>query len=138
MSLFNIFNLSGSSLSTQSQYLNTTAQNIANSGLIASSEAEAYRSRIPVFAAVLDEELGAGQTSGVRIVGTLASQDPIQREYLPQHPDADPEGFVYHSNVNVVEEMSNMIVSSRAYQSNVDVMNSAKQLLLRTLSIGRS
>ena len=138
MSLFSIFNMAGSSLSAQSQYLNTVAENISSAGVVAGSEAEAYRAKRPIFANILDAEMGNNQPGGVRVVGVIESQDPIQKEYLPEHPDADAQGFVYHSNVNVVEEMANMITSSRSYQSNVDVMNNAKQLLLRTLSIGRS
>ncbi len=137
MSLFNIFDISGSALQAQSVRLNTTSSNLANANSISSSTGETYRARHPVFAPIM-KDFGAQDSSvGVKVMGIVESQRPLRREYNPEHPLADEEGFIYLPNVNVVEEMANMISASRAYQTNVEVMNSAKQMLMRTLAIGQ-
>ena len=137
MSLFNVFDVSGSALQAQSVRLNTTSSNLANANSISSSTGETYRARHPVFAPMM-KDFGENDSSvGVRIMGIVESDKPLRREYDPKHPMADDEGFIYLPNVNVVEEMANMISASRAYQTNVEVMNSAKQMLLRTISLGQ-
>ena len=138
MSLFNVFDISGSALQAQSVRLNTTSSNLANANSISSSTGETYRARHPVFAPVLKDAFGE-QDAGVsvRVLGVVESQKPLRREHNPEHPQADEDGFIYLPNVNVVEEMANMISASRAYQTNVEVMNSAKQMLMRTLAIGQ-
>ncbi len=139
MSLFNIFDLAGSGLSAQALRLNVTASNLANADSVSSSVRETYRARHPVFAPArgfgraFDEAMGVG----VMVRGVVESRAPLPKEYHPGHPAADAEGYVYRSNVNVVEEMANMISASRTYQGNVEVVNAAKQMLLRTLSLGR-
>lgn len=141
MSLFRIFDIAGSAMSAQSVRLNTTASNLANASTVAGSAAEAYRARQPVFQTVLDQEAGAGGTAGasagVRVAGVVQTDAPPVRVHQPGHPAADAEGYVYLSNVNVVDEMVNMISASRTYENSVDVMNTSRQLLLRTLSIGQ-
>lgn len=134
MSLFGIFDISGSALQAQTLRLNTTASNMANIDSISSSTATTYRARQPVFAAQLDEAEDA--VAGVEVLGIVESQAPLRREYRPDHPLADQQGYVSLPNVNPVEEMANMISASRSYQSNVEVLNTSKQMLLRTLSLG--
>jgi len=137
MSLFNIFDVSGSALQAQSVRLNTTSSNLANANSISSSDGETYRARHPVFAPILKDFSEQDSSVGVRVLGVVESQSPLRREHNPEHPQADEEGFIYLPNVNVVEEMANMISASRAYQTNVEVMNSAKQMLMRTLAMGQ-
>jgi flagellar basal-body rod protein FlgC len=139
MSLFKVFDIGGSAMSAQALRLNVVASNLANAESAASSTGETYRARQPVFAAVLDAVRGGGTTpagGGVRVLGIVESQAPLRREYRPDHPLADAEGYVYLPNVNVIEEMANMISASRSYQTNAEVVNTVKQLLLRTLQLG--
>ncbi|MGD8925573.1 MAG: flagellar basal body rod protein FlgC [Thioalkalispiraceae bacterium] len=137
MSLFNIFDVSGSALQAESVRLNTTSSNLANANSISSSTGKTYRARQPVFAPMMKEFNDQGSSVGVRVLGVVESQRPLRREHNPDHPQADKDGFIYLPNVNVVEEMANMISASRAYQTNVEVMNSAKQMLMRTLALGQ-
>lgn len=137
MGLYNVLNISGSSMSAQSVRLNTVASNLANADAISSNENEVYRSRQPVFAAVMDA-LNTNQASvPVRVAGVVESQAPARQEYQPDHPMANPQGYIFKSNVNTIEEMTNMMAASRSYQNNVEVFNTSKQLLLKTLSMGR-
>lgn len=134
MSLFRIFDISGSALYAQTLRLNTTASNMANADSISSSTATTYRARQPVFATQLDA--AQNEAAGVDVLGIVESQTPLRREYRPDHPLADPNGYVNLPNVNPIEEMANMISASRSYQSNVEVLNTSKQMLMRTLSLG--
>ncbi len=134
MSLFKVFDISGSALRAQTVRLNTTASNMANIDSISSSTATTYRSRQPVFAAQLDAAEDA--VAGVDVLGIVESQAPLRREYRPDHPLADQQGYVNLPNVNPVEEMANMISASRSYQTNVEVLNTSKQMLMRTLALG--
>lgn len=135
MSLFNIFNVAGSAMSAQSVRLNVTASNLANAESVSGSPEGAYRARHPVFSTVMDEMSG-GAVAGVKVEGIVESQDPLRMRYEPQNPLADDKGYVYLPNVDAVEEMANMISASRSYQNNVEVINTSKRLLLRTLQIG--
>jgi flagellar basal-body rod protein FlgC len=134
MSLFRIFDISGSALHAQSVRLNTTASNMANMDSISSSTSQTYRAREPVFAAQLDE--AEDGITGVSVLGIVESQAPLRQEYRPDHPLADERGYVNLPNVNPVEEMANMISASRAYQANVEVLNTSKQMMMRTLALG--
>jgi flagellar basal-body rod protein FlgC len=136
--MFKVFDVAGSALSAQSLRLNVTASNMANANSVSSSEGETYHARQPVFAAML-EQAGGGQQSavGVQVKGIVESQAPLQQQYNPSHPMANKDGYVFLPNVNVVEEMANMISASRSYQSNVEVINTAKQLMMRTLTMGQ-
>ena len=145
MSLANIFSISGSAMSAQSVRLNTTASNMANAQSVSSSVDETYRARKPVFALQPPTEeqskshdLGLLPGQGVRVLGIVESDAPLQPEYLPSHPMADANGFIYHPNVNVVEEMADMISSSRSFQINADVMDSAKKMMQRVLTLGQA
>jgi flagellar basal-body rod protein FlgC len=137
MSLFKIFDIAGSGMSAQSVRLNVTASNLANAQVAASSAGEAYKSRHPVFSAVMDEYSANNASSGVKVDNIIESQAPPQKLFQPDNPMADKEGYVYMPNVNMVEEMANMISASRSFQSNVEVLNTTKQLMLRTLQLGQ-
>ncbi len=135
MGLLANFDISGSAISAQSLRLNTTASNMANSETIASSAEEAYRARQPIFKAMMHSPREPGQV-GVRMLGVVESQVDVAPRYDPGHAMANEEGYVFISNVNPVEEMANMISASRAYQNNVEVLNTSRDLLLRALSLG--
>lgn len=140
MSLFNIFDLAGSGLSAQNVRLNTVASNLANAETIASSPELAYKSRQPVFATAYQDELNSVQSSaraGLRTIAIVESQAENAAQYQPGNPLADEDGYIYLSNVNVIEEMTNMMSASSSYQSNIEVLNTSKELLLQTLRLGR-
>lgn len=134
MSLFKVFDVAGSALSAQTVRLNTTASNLANAESVAGKPEDIYRARHPVFATALDYASRA--VKGVEVTNIVESAAPGARRYEPGHPLADAQGYIYSSNVNAVEEMANMISASRSYQSNLEVMNTSKQLLMRLLSLG--
>ncbi len=134
MSLFKIFNVSGSAVSAQSQRLNVVASNLANADAVAGPDGKPYKAREVVFQTQL---VDADPTAaGVRVAQVTEDNAPPRRIHDPSHPLADEQGFVTMSNVNVVEEMVNMISASRSYQTNIDVMNTAKTLLQKTLQLG--
>jgi flagellar basal-body rod protein FlgC len=141
MSMFNIFNVSGSAASAQSQRLNVVASNLANADTVAGPDGQAYKARHVVFQTEL---MGAGVgtagvagAAGVRVSTITEDQTQGRRVHDPKHPGADAEGYVTYSNVNPVEEMVNMISASRSYQNNVEVMSTAKTLLQKTLQLGQ-
>ena len=134
MGLFSVFDIAGSSLSAQTVRLNTIASNIANAGVVSGDARDVYRARYPVFATVFDDARAA---AGVRVDGIVEKPGAPRREYMPGHPLADQDGYVFAPDISVVEEMANMISASRSYQSSIEAMNTAKQLLLRTINIGR-
>lgn len=137
MSLFDVFDIAGSAMSAESVRLNVTASNLANAQSIGGSEATTYHARHPIFSAVMQSLPGGEAAVSVRVDGVVESSKPLDKQYQPNHPLADDEGNVYLPNVNMAEEMSNMISASRSYQSNVEVMNTSKQLMLATLNIGK-
>lgn len=135
MSLFRIFNVSGSGMSAQSQRLNVVASNIANADSATSATGQPYRAKQVVFEPVRLEESHAATGVQVEMVVEDASEPKLM--YDPKHPAADERGYVAYPNVNLAEEMVNMLSASRSYQSNVETMNAAKTMLLRTLTIGQ-
>ena len=137
MSLFKVFDIAGSAMSAQSVRLNTTASNMANAGTAAGTADAAYRSRQPVFETMMNQLSPNPAEAGVRVAGIVESDAPPARAFQPQHPQADTEGYVYLSNVNVIDEMTNMISASRSYQNSVEMLNTSKELLMRTLSLGQ-
>lgn len=137
MSLFSIFDIAGSGMSAQSIRLNATASNLANSDSVSSSLGETYKARHPVFSTVLDDAQQGLTQGGVQVRGVVESQAPVRQEYNPSHPMANEEGYVFHSNVDPIAEMANMISASRSYQNNVEIVSTSKQLLLRTLQMGK-
>ncbi len=134
MSMLSIFNVSGSAVSAQSQRLNVVASNLANADAVAGPDGQGYKARQVVFQTV---PMGSEATAGVKVNAITESNEPFKRVHNPNHPSADAEGYVNYSNVNPVEEMVNMISASRSYQNNVEVMNTAKTLLLKTLQMGQ-
>jgi flagellar basal-body rod protein FlgC len=137
MSMFSIFGISGSAVSAQAQRLNVVASNLANADAVAGPDGQPYKARQVVFQTVpMGGESGQGG-SGVRVDAVTESQTPGRKVHEPANPMADAQGYVTHSNVNAVEEMVNMISASRSYQNNVEVMNTAKNLLMKTLQIGQ-
>lgn len=148
MSLGNIFDIAGSGMTAQQLRLNTTASNIANAETASSSIDQAYRARKPVFAAIQQQMLNPDHASGhfsfgqeagagVTVQGIVESEKDLQMRYEPHHPAANEEGYVFYPNVNVVEEMADMMSSSRSFQMNVDVMNAAKSMMQRVLTLGQ-
>mgnify|MGYP000851043706 FL=1 len=142
MSMFKVFDVSGSAVSAQSQRLNVVASNLANADSVAGPDGQAYKARQVVFQTVL---MGTGKlgesaaegSAGVRVSNISEDQAPGRKIHQPGHPAADAEGYVTFSNVNAVEEMVNMISASRSYQNNIEVMNTAKSLLQKTLQLGQ-
>ncbi len=142
MSLDQVFSIAGSGMNAQSLRLNTTASNLANADAASSSIDQTYRGRHPVFAAAMDHASASfdgkeDASVGVRVMGIVESDAPLQPRYEPHHPLANEEGYVYYPNVNVVEEMTNMISASRSFQVNADVMTSAKQMMQKVLTLGQ-
>ena len=138
MSLFNIFDVAGSGMTAQSVRLNTTASNIANADSVSSSIDKTYRARHPVFEAEMAK--ANHQQSGahrVNVSGIVESDKPLMKEFAPDHPMADGDGFIYKPNVNVMEEISDMISASRSYQMNVQVADATKSMLQQTLRMGK-
>jgi flagellar basal-body rod protein FlgC len=134
MSMLDVFNIAGSALHAQSARLNATASNLANADSVAGPDGQPYRAKQVVFSATQ----GAGTNGvGVQVTQVVESAEPGRLTYDPTSPAANADGYVEMSNVNVVEEMTNMISASRAYQANTEVMNTAKTLMQRTLTIGQ-
>ena len=147
MSLSNVFDIAGSGMNAQSIRLNTTASNIANAESASSSVDETYRARKPFFAVMQREFLEVDRNNrfvqvsdpigaGVEVRGIVEKDAPLQARFQPDHPLANEDGYVYYPNVNVVEEMTDMISSSRSYQMNVEMLKTAKHMLQRTLTLG--
>ena len=138
MSSFRIFDVAGSGMNAQNLRLNLVASNIANASSVSSSIDQVYRSRQPVFASEFKNLLDQQNTaSGVEVRGVVENQAPPIMEYAPHHPMADATGYIYKPNVNTVEEMANMMSATRNYENNVEVLNSAKNLILQTLKMGQ-
>ena len=147
MSLSSVFNIAGMGMSAQSTRLNTISSNIANAETVSSSIDQTYRARHPVFATVYQAaqdgdrgSLFADQDNvgvGVQVLGVVEDQSSLMPRYEPNHPAADAGGYVYYPNVNVVEEMADMISASRAFQTNAELMNTAKTMLQKVLTLGQ-
>lgn len=147
MSLASVFNIAGTGMSAQTTRLNTTASNIANAETVSSSVDQTYRARHPVFATMFQQAQGGGQGSlfgetdqagsGVQVLGVIEDKSSLIPRYEPNHPAADGNGYVYYPNVNVVEEMADMISASRAFQTNAEMMNTAKQMMQKVLTLGQ-
>jgi flagellar basal-body rod protein FlgC len=134
MSLFSILDVAGSALTAQSQRLNTVASNLANADSATSANGLPYKAKQVVFSA---QPVSQDNSVGVRVSNVTEDQSPGRRVHDPRHPLADKDGYVTMPNVNVIEEMVNMISASRSYQTNAELMNTAKTLLLKTLQIGQ-
>lgn len=139
MSLLSIFDIAGSALSAQSQRMNVSASNMANADSVVGPDGQPYRARQVVFQVnpaagqALGQEIG-----GVRVAGVIQDPSPLKQFYDPKHPLADAQGYISMPNVDPVAETVNMIAASRSYQANVEVLNTAKALMQKTLTIGQS
>ena len=129
-----IFDIAASAMAAQSQRMNTTASNLANADSVAGPDGKPYRARQVVFEMAPS---GGQAIGGVKVARVIEDQSPLRMLHDPKNPNANAQGYVAQSNVNVVEEMVNMISASRSYQANVEVLNTAKTLMLKTLSIGQ-
>jgi flagellar basal-body rod protein FlgC len=139
MSLFDVFNVSGSAMNAETIRLNTTASNLANAESVNGDATKVYRARHPVFQAMMNTETSLDDqdaSTGVRVLGVMESTAPPLRTYQPDHPLADKDGYVYTSNVNSIEEMANMISANRSFATNVEAINTARDLLLKVISMG--
>jgi flagellar basal-body rod protein FlgC len=139
--LKNIFGIAGTALNAQTIRMNTTASNLANAGSVAPTEDEAFRAKRPIFRALVDQaDLNAGfsKLGGVKVKEIVDSTEPVRQVHDPGNPEADEDGFVYLSNVNEVTEMVEMVAASRSFQNNVEVVTTAKQLMMRTLEISKA
>lgn len=133
MSDFRIFSVAGSALTAQSARLNAVASNLANADSVVGADGQPYRAKQVVFQAMPVD----GTSVGVRVSQVVESAAPLRMSYDPSNPAANAQGYVAMPNVNVVEEMVNMISASRAYQTNAEVMNTAKTLMMKALTIGQ-
>ncbi len=135
MSLLNIFDIAGSGMTAQSQRLNAVASNIANAESTVTEDGTAYRAKLVEFMAV---QVGTSKAAtGVKVSRVLDDNSPLKKIYNPAHPQADQLGYVSMPNVNIAEEMVNMMSASRSYQNNVDSLNAAKSMLIKTLTLGQ-
>lgn len=140
MSSFKIFDIAGSGMAAQSVRLNTVASNLANAESVSGDPNQVYKARHPVFEAVrasLATTQGQETGAAVRVRGIAENTAAPSQRYEPGNPLANADGYVFASNVNAVEEMTDMISASRAYQNNIEVMNTSKELLLATLKLGQ-
>ena len=135
MSMFSIFEISGSAMTAQSQRMNVTASNMANADSVAGPDGEAYRAKQVMFEARGQNGTGVG---GVGVREVIEDPSPLRPEFRPDHPLADDQGYVSMPNVEPVNEMVNMISASRSYQANVEVLNTSKQLMMKTLTLGEN
>tara|TARA_A100001011_G_C14009451_1_gene714876 strand:- start:318 stop:743 length:426 start_codon:yes stop_codon:yes gene_type:complete len=137
----NIFGIAGTALNAQLTRMNLTASNLANSGTKSSTPEGAFHAKRPVFKALLDKEdthAGAPFVGGVKIDKIVDIKEPIRKVYDPFDPQADSEGFVYTTNISEVVEMVEMMAAARSYQNNVEVVNTARELMMRTIDITKA
>ncbi|MEK9495722.1 flagellar basal body rod protein FlgC [Photorhabdus sp. P32] len=134
MSLLSVFDIASSALSAQSQRLNVSASNMANADSVAGPDGQPYRAKQVVFRVAA---LAGQETGGVRVSEIVDDPTPFRLEYQPGHPLADEKGYVRMPNVDVVGEMINTISASRSYQANVEVLNTTKSIMLKTLTLGQ-
>lgn len=132
MTVNTLFGIAGSALTAQSQRMNVAASNLANADSVADADGQPYRGREVTFRA----DTGAGGIGGVRVDGVTENPAPLRREYQPSSPLADDQGYVAMPNVEPTDEMVNMISAARSYEANLSVLNTAKDLALRTLTLG--
>ncbi|WP_093161167.1 flagellar basal body rod protein FlgC [Variovorax sp. YR216] len=130
----NIFSVAGSAMTAQSQRMNVTASNLANAESVAGPDGQPYRAKQVVFEVAPSGQQDIG---GVQVARVVEDPSPAKMVYDPKNPHANAGGYVAMPNVNVVEEMTNMISASRSYQANVEVLNTAKTLMVKTLTIGQ-
>jgi flagellar basal-body rod protein FlgC len=139
MSLFDAMAIARSSLTAQTAKMNTVAQNLANADTVASSPEETYTAQAPLFKAVLEGQIDPNDASqmGVVVDGIVEVGGPANQEFNPEHPLADDDGYIYRPDINPVTEMADLMQASRSFQNSIEAINTAKQLALRTLTLGK-
>tara|TARA_B110000503_G_scaffold108948_1_gene162940 strand:+ start:98 stop:511 length:414 start_codon:yes stop_codon:yes gene_type:complete len=137
MSLFDSMTIASTALSAQTTRLNTIASNMANANTVSSTAADAYRARYPVFSAVLEDVGGDGSKLGVKVDSIVEAGGEPRQEFNPSHPLADENGFIYRPDIDTATEMANMMSAARSFQNAIETINTAKQLALRTLTLGK-
>jgi len=139
MALEDIFSVAGSALNAQTTRMNTTASNLANAATVAGSEDGAFRAKRAVFKSILADQMGGGDSGGgIKVDKLIDDPSPIRKMSEPGNPLADKEGYIYLSNVNEMTEMVEMMAASRSYQNNVEVVNTTRQLMMRTIDMIKS
>ncbi|MEM9742945.1 MAG: flagellar basal body rod protein FlgC [Pseudomonadota bacterium] len=140
MSLLNVFDIAGTAMAAQQVRLNTTASNLANAESVAATPEETYRARHPVFAAAFERAKSGADLEpgrGVAVLGVVESEAPLNYRYEPTHPFADDNGYVAYPNVSAVTEMADMISASRSFQTNVEMLGTARSLAEQLLNLGQ-
>ncbi len=140
MSTFQIFNIAAQGMTAQSIRLNTTASNLANVDSMSGDEASVYKSKSPIFESFSMGDADVGDfssSSGLKVLGIVESTQKLEKEYQPDNPLSNAEGYVYKSNVNMMQEMANMISASRAYANNAEIVNTAKNMMMKTINMGQ-
>jgi flagellar basal-body rod protein FlgC len=141
MSDFKIFDIAGTGMQAQNIRMNLIASNMANIDAVSTTEAEAYRAQKPVFKTVMESMTGETNPNmtgaSVKVEKIVESQAQVMKEYAPNHPMANEEGYIFKSNVNPIEEMADMIEASRAFQNNIEVINSSKKMMTAVINLGK-
>jgi flagellar basal-body rod protein FlgC len=133
----NIFDISGRAMSAQLLRLNTVASNLANANNVSGSAEEAYRAIKPVFETKYAESFENSGVATVDAVNVMAVNRQPEKVFMPEHPKADDDGFIYNAAVNVEEEMVEMLEASRQYQNNIEVISTLRALMMRTIQMGK-
>jgi flagellar basal-body rod protein FlgC len=137
MSVFKVFDVTGSAMSAQMLRLNTVASNLANAETISGNEQDVYQARHPVFESVMQDFSNAGELATVKVSRIMQEETAAIPQYRPNHPLANDEGFVFSPNIDTIAQMADMISASRSYQNNVEVLSTVKEMMLRTLQLGQ-
>lgn len=139
MSLFDVMDVASTSLTAQTVRLHTIAENMANANTVSSNADDTYRAKAPIFKAILDGQVDPLEASklGVELDGVIEVGGPARQEFNPAHPLADENGFIYRPDIDAATEMSQMMQASRSFQNSIEAINTAKQLALRTLTLGK-
>jgi flagellar basal-body rod protein FlgC len=132
-----IFDVAGRSMSAQLVRLNTIASNLANAGNISGSEDDAYRAMKPIFKTTYAANVKDSGISTTEVAGITTSDRRPERTYMPNHPLADNDGFVYAAAVSVEEEFVEMLEAKRQYSNNVEVVTTLRALMMRTINMGK-
>ena len=139
MSLFDVMDVASTSLTAQTVRLHTIAENMANANTVSSNAEDTYRAKAPAFKAILEGQVDPMEASklGVELDGVVEVGGPARQEFNPAHPLADENGFIYRPDIDAATEMSQMMQASRSFQNSIEAINTAKQLALRTLTLGK-
>lgn len=139
MSMFDAMSIASTALTAQTAKLNTVAQNLANANTVASTPEAAYTAQAPLFRAILDGQIDPNDASqlGVMVDGIIEVGGPARQEFNPAHPLADENGYIYKPDIDAATEMADMMQASRSFQNSIEAINTAKQLALRTLTLGK-